>query len=100
MIHHHIKFLDPDNVFKSKMAYSSLVYGTVLLSKYILFCKFSSALPYVMANLMLTFFNCKYIVVHRPQSDTCRVCVWHMQGTVGYRENYWTAIGGSNRLSY
>jgi hypothetical protein len=77
MIHHHIKFWDPDNVFKSKMAYTSLAYGAVSISKYISVYKFSFALPYIMANLVLVFFNCKYIVVHRPQSDTCKrgVCV-------------------------
>jgi hypothetical protein len=52
MIYNQIKFWDPDNMFKSTVASISLVYGTVLLSKYILFCKFSFALPYVMANLI------------------------------------------------
>ena len=59
-------------MFKSKTACCNVVYGTVLSSRYILFYKFSFALSYVMANLMLTFFNCKYIVVHSPHSDTCR----------------------------
>ena len=106
MIHHHIKY-NNDNVFKSKVAYSSLLYGKVSLSKYILFCKFSFAFRYVMANLMLTFFlYCEYSVQftdHEVIPSVCVcvcVCVWHMEGTAGYREDYCTAIGRSDRLSY
>jgi hypothetical protein len=75
MIHHHIKY-NNDNVFKSKVAYSSLLYGKVSLSKYILFCKFSFAFRYVMANLMLTFFlYCEYSVQFTDHEVIPSVCV-------------------------